>query len=148
MPLNAGPGNGGILDRERIVEVITRFSRIERECSHEISQKLGLSELQTSHLHYLKMIDGTADMTCGQLARQLNVTRPSVTGIVNKLIELGVAEKSRCSRDRRVFHIRLTEKGRHITRLESLVRQRIVDIIMNGLTEQEIHTFIRLMKKL
>lgn len=71
-----------------------------------------------------------------------------MTGIVNKLIELEVAEKSRCTRDRRVFYIRLTEKGRHITRLESLVQQRIVDMILNGLTEQEIHTLIRLMKKL
>ena len=136
------------MDREMIVEVITRFSRLSRECGHEISQKLGISELQINQLHYLKMIDGTSDMTCGQLARQLNVTRPSVTGIVNKLIELEVAEKSRCARDRRVFYIRLTEKGRHITRLESLVQQRIVDMILNVLTEQEIQTLIRLIKKL
>lgn len=136
------------MDREAIYEVIRKFSRLRRECSHEISEKLGACELQANQLYYLKMIDRTMDITCGELAQQLNVTKPSVTGIVNKLMELGVVEKSRCTRDRRIHYIKLTEKGRNITRLEYLSHQRMVDRILEVLSEEEIRTFIRLTQKL
>ncbi|WP_020587473.1 MarR family winged helix-turn-helix transcriptional regulator [Desulfobacter curvatus] len=136
------------MDREPIYEVIRKFSRLGRECNHEISEKLGVSELQVNQLYYLKMIDRTVDITCGELAEELNVTKPSVTGIVNKLIDLGVVEKSRCTKDRRIHYIKLTEKGRNINRLEYLSHQRVVDMILKVLTEEEIHTFIRLIKKL
>jgi len=136
------------LDREAIYEVIRKFSQLGRECSHEISEKLGVCELQDNQLYYLKIIDRAMDITCGELAGQLNITKPSVTAIINKLIELGVVEKSRCTRDKRIHYIKLTEKGRNITRLEYLSHQRMMDRILEVLSEEEIHTFIRLTKKL
>ncbi|WP_320039865.1 MarR family winged helix-turn-helix transcriptional regulator [uncultured Desulfobacter sp.] len=136
------------MDRDAIYEVIRKFSRLQRECSHEISEKLGACELQVNQLYYLKMIDRTMEITCGELAGQLNITKPSVTAIVNKLIALGVVEKSRCTRDKRIHYIKLTEKGRNITRLEYFSYQRMVDRILQVFSEEEIHTFIRLTQKL
>ena len=136
------------MDREAIYEVIRKFSRLGRECSHEISEKLEACELQANQLDYLKMIDQTLEMTCSELAAQLHITKPSVTGIVNKLMDLDVVEKSRCTRDKRIHYIKLTEKGRNITRLEYLAHQRMVDRILEALSEEEVQTFIRLTQKL
>ncbi len=131
-----------------IYEAVRKFNGLGHECNLEISDRLGMSRLQLNQLHYLKIIDRTVDMTFGKFAEMLKVAKPSVTEIVNKLIQLEVVEKKRCTRDKRIFYIRLTEKGRNITRLPFLAEQRVVDIIVSALDDEEIDTFIKIIKKL
>ena len=136
------------MKRELIYEAVRKFNNLGQECNLEISDRLGMSELQINQLHYLKVIDRTVDMSFGKFAEILKVTKPSVTEIVNKLISLGVAEKTQCTRDKRIYYIKLTEKGRNIARLPFLAEQRVVDIINSALDDEEIETFIRILKKL
>ena len=107
-----------------------------------------MSQLQLNQLHYLKIIDRTIDLTFGRFAEILKITKPSVTEIVNKLMKLDCVEKKRCRADKRIFYIKLTDKGRNIARLQYLAEQRVVDIISSAFTDEEIDTFIRLIKKL
>lgn len=136
------------MKRERIYNAVRKFNSLGHECNLEISDKLDMSELQLNQLHYLKIIDRTVDITFGKLAEILNVTKPSVTEIVNKLVKLDCVEKNRCDNDKRKFYIKLTEKGRNIARLQYLSEQRVVEIIFKALDDEEIETFIRLIKKL
>ena len=136
------------MKRELIYEAVKKFNSLGHECNLEISDKLGMSELQVNQLHYLKIIDRTNDITFGKFAEILKVTKPSVTEIVNKLIKLNVVEKKQCAWDKRIFYIKLTEKGRNIARLPFLAEQRVVDIIASVLDDKEIDTFINIMKKL
>ena len=136
------------MTRERIFEAVRKFNGLGHECNLEISDKLGMSKLQVNQLHYLKVIDSTFEMTFGKFAEMLAVTKPSVTEIVNKLIKLNVVEKSRCERDKRIFYIKLTEKGRNIVRLPFLAEQKVVDIIIDTLNDDEIDTFIEIVNKL
>ncbi len=140
--------SGFILKRELIYGAVRKFNSLGHECNLQLSDKLGMSRLQLNQLHYLKIIDRTVDMTFGRFADILNVTKPSVTEIVNKLIKLDCVEKMRCPRDKRIFYIKLTEKGRNIAQLQYLAEQRVVDIILSNFNDQEIDTFIQLIKKL
>jgi DNA-binding MarR family transcriptional regulator len=140
--------NRFILKREIIYETVRKFNSLGHECNLEISDKLGMSKLQLNQLHYLKIIDRTIDITFGNFAEILKITKPSVTEIVNKLIKLNCVEKKRCHRDKRIFYIKLTEKGRNIARLQYLAEQRVVDIISDVFDDEEIDTFVRLIKKL
>ena len=140
--------SGFILKRELIYGAVRKFNSLGHECNLQISDKLGMSKLQLNQLHYLKIIDRTIDITFGKFSDILNVTKPSVTEIVNKLIKLECVEKIRCPRDKRIFYIKLTEKGRNIARLQYLAEQRVVDIIFNNFDDEEIDTFIKLIKKL
>jgi len=136
------------MKRELIYEAVRKFNSLGQECNLEISDKLGMSELQVNQLHYLKIIDRTVDMTFGKFAEILEVTKPSVTEIVNKLMKLEVVEKKRCTRDKRIFYIKLTDKGHNIARLSFLAEQRVVDIIVKALEDDEIDAFIKIIKKL
>ena len=136
------------MKRELIYEAVRKFNRLGHECNLEISDKLGMSELQLNQLHYLEIIDRSVELTFGKFAEILKVTKPSVTEIVNKLIKLGVVEKAQCTKDRRIFYIKLTEKGRNIAQLPFLAEQRVVDIIVSVLDDTEIDTFIQIIKKL
>ncbi len=140
--------SGLILKRELIYEAVRKFNSLGHECNLEISDKLGMSKLQLNQLHYLKVIDRTVDITFGKLAEILNITKPSVTEIVNKLVKLNCVEKKRSHMDKRIFYIKLTETGRNIVRLQYLAEQRVVDIIFNVFDDEEINIFIKLIKKL
>jgi len=136
------------MKRELIYEAVRKFNTLGQECNLDISDKLGLSELQINQLHYLKVIDRTDNMTFGKFAEILSVTKPSVTEIVNKLIKLNLVEKSQCCKDKRIYYIRLTEKGRNIVRQRFLSEQKVVDIIFDALDDEEIDLFIKIIKKL
>ena len=136
------------MKRELVYEAVRKFNSLGQECNLEIADKLDMSELQINQLHYLKVIDRTVDMSFGKFAEILKVTKPSVTEIVNRLIKLDVAEKTQCARDKRIFYIQLTEKGRNIAKLPFLAEQRVVDIIVSVLDDEEIDTFIKIIKKL
>jgi DNA-binding MarR family transcriptional regulator len=53
-------------------------------------------------------------MTPGQLTRELLVTAGNVTGIVDRLEQLGLVQRKRVPEDRRVVRVRLTARGRRL----------------------------------
>lgn len=134
--------------RELVYISVKKFNSLGNECNLELSDSLGMSKLQLNQLHYLKVIDRTIDLTFGQFAEMLRVTKPSVTEIVNKLIKLNCVRKRRSVEDGRIFHIELTEKGRNIAQISTLAEQRVVDIILEKFDDEEIETFVALIRKL
>ncbi|MBT3225214.1 MAG: MarR family transcriptional regulator [Deltaproteobacteria bacterium] len=134
--------------RELIYIAVKKFHGLAHECNLELSDHLGMSELQLNQLHYLNIIDRTVGLTFTQFAELLKVTKPSVTEIINKLIRLNCVEKIQSPDDGRIFYIELTEKGRNIAQISSLAEQRVVDIILERFDNNEINTFVTLIKKL
>ena len=63
--------------------------------------------------------------------------------IVNKLVKLDVVEKTQRTRDKCIFYIKLTKKGRNIAQLPFLAEQKAVDIIVSVSDDEEIDTFIK-----
>ena len=55
-------------------------------------------------------------MTPGELTRELLVTAGNVTGIVDRLARLGLAERRPVPQDRRAVRVRLTARGRQVMR--------------------------------
>jgi DNA-binding MarR family transcriptional regulator len=53
-------------------------------------------------------------MTPGELTRELLVTAGNVTGIVDRLVTLGLVERRKVPEDRRAIRVRLTAAGRRL----------------------------------
>jgi DNA-binding MarR family transcriptional regulator len=68
-------------------------------------------DLTPSRLAALTTLDDTGPMTLGQLAAMEQVSSPSMTRIVARLEELGLAEREMSSTDRRVVRVRITAQG-------------------------------------
>ncbi len=49
--------------------------------------------------------------TCSQIGEHLVAQVPDVTRLIDRLEQLGFAERVRCDKDRRVVHVRITRKG-------------------------------------
>lgn len=60
-------------------------------------------------IHHLEETRGTVRVS--DISSALGVTRPGMTRLVHELSENGAVTLSRDAKDRRVFHVSLTEKG-------------------------------------
>jgi DNA-binding MarR family transcriptional regulator len=49
--------------------------------------------------------------TCSEIGEHLVTQVPDVTRLIDRLEELGLAERVRCEEDRRVVHVKITRKG-------------------------------------
>ncbi|MCP4750828.1 MAG: winged helix-turn-helix transcriptional regulator [Proteobacteria bacterium] len=134
--------------RESVLKAIMKLHGLLSACRAEAAAPLDVMEMKVAQIQHLKTIDQWQDLTFSRFAEILSVTKPSVTEIVNKLIRLDCVEKHRCSVDGRIYYIRLTEKGKRISRQEYLRDQMVTDRILGVLDESELTVFIKLIDRI
>lgn len=84
----------------------------------------------------------------GRLASALRVTLPTVTGILDRLVEHGYLERLEAPEDRRLVLSRLTAKGvEQLERLESAGRARWVRVL-DRLTSAELEALLAAVERL
>jgi DNA-binding MarR family transcriptional regulator len=92
--------------------------------------------------------DGRAGMRLTDLSERLLVRPPSVTGIVDRLVRLGLVARRASSSDLRERHVRLTPAGRLlIRRVRAGHRKRIAEV-MRALSPAERAELHRLVDRL
>jgi len=77
-------------------------------------------------------------MTPGGLTRELLVTAGNVTGIVERLVRRGLAERHPVPEDRRAVRIRLTPGGRRLVRLAVPKHRRHVGSLLAGVAPDDL----------
>jgi DNA-binding MarR family transcriptional regulator len=105
------------------------------------------AELSMRQIYYFETILRMGHPTFSDLARQLNVTRPSVTAIVSKLIAMGYVRKEQDDEDRRAFHIVVTSKGEEFRRIHQAIHQQVVRRLTAQLDLQEVEQLTALLQK-
>ena len=91
---------------ERLRVAVARLARRLRQ------QSLGgLTPSQTSVLFTL---DNHGEMTMGRLAEQESITGPSATGIVGRLVDKGLVDRSPNPKDQRSALVSITPDGRRL----------------------------------
>jgi DNA-binding MarR family transcriptional regulator len=69
------------------------------------ADRLGIN---VTDLNCLNILSLTGEMTAGQLARAMGLTTASITGVLDRLEEVGYAQRERDLNDRRRVVVRLT----------------------------------------
>jgi DNA-binding MarR family transcriptional regulator len=129
---------------EQLIDLLTRnFADLETKAL----QESGLAELSMKQIVYLDHIAELERPTYSDLARRFNVSKPSVTAIVNRLIQKGYVEKIPSETDKRTSHILLTQKGRRLSEAHQNVHRKIAQHFAGVLSHEELHQFGRLLFK-
>lgn len=107
--------------------IIYLASRIRSRAHEFIIQELnqhGLKGLVPSHGAILIALYQNGSLSMKQLAQTIEKDKSTVTALVRKLIELGYIERIKSSTDRRVTHIKLTEKTlSHISDFQAISKK-------------------------
>lgn len=133
-----------IASLQQTVELIT--SLIAHMEAYTFQQD-GFSDLTLRQVLYMETISRLGHPSFGELAEALGIKRPSVTALVGKLIRLGYVQKAQDDEDRRSFHIIPTPKGEQFTHIHQKIHERVVQLLTDRLSEDEITQLAALMNK-
>jgi len=106
------------------------------------------SELTGKQMHYLEVISNLNNPNLSELATELNLSKPSITAIIDKFEEKGFIRKVKSDEDRRVSHIHMAKGGKEIEKVHSKIHSGISDMFTSKLTEGELKSLINLLSKI
>ena len=119
----------------------------------KIARRILLGFFQTvqipqSQLFAITTIYETGPCKLSQLSQQMNISAPTVTGIVDRLEKSGYVERRHDQADRRVIYIVLTPKGKGIARkLRATIRHKWRSII-SKLPAEDRENYLNILKKI
>ena len=94
-----------------IIEILSK-----RFLNYKVSEleKYNIENININFFQYIDIIGDMDAPTYGEVAQKLNLSKPAITAIVNKLIKENLVYKEQSMTDKRTYHIRLTKNGLEI----------------------------------
>ncbi len=105
------------------------------------------SDVTVAQLYYVEAIFRRGRPSLGELAKELRISKASVSTGVHKLIHKGLAKAEQSREDRRVYYISLTANGRRLIEAEKNAFREFSDGIRKALTDKEIRALGEILAK-
>ena len=107
----------------------------------------GSLDFTLSEIKALAAFRGDREYTMGELSKNAQVAMPSMTEMIDKLENNGMAERFRDTNDRRVVKVKLTAKGQKLRK--EFMQKRFNDLkkMFGKLSNEELDELITSLKK-
>ena len=83
-----------------------------------------------------------------QLSKKLQISAPTVTGIVDRLEKSGFVQRIPDIKDRRVINVDLTAEGRHIAKKLKITLKRKWKGLLSKLTSHDQNNYVGILRKI
>jgi len=96
----------------------------------------------------LSILNTQQSLKMTNLAEILHISLPGVTGLVNRMVKMGLVQRTYQESDRRVIFIQLTSNGKQaVARIESARRKAIERIFIN-LSPEDREAYLNILRKI
>jgi DNA-binding MarR family transcriptional regulator len=133
---------------DNLKETITYLSDLIEKILEETLDQSDFGDLTAQQLQYLKVLVKMKNPTLTELAREIGLSKPTVTVLIDKLTEKGYVKRVHSDEDRRVTHLYIDKKGKKINVLLEIAHERMAEKIRSGLNETETAILIELLRKI
>ncbi len=133
---------------EKIVYIISKLSHNLAEMEELAREKLNLKELTLAQMHYLEVLNQLENPNVTELATEMNLSKPTVTVALDKLIQKGYITKVQSDDDRRSSHLHLTKKGMLINQMHEHAHGQFAELMRESLEPDELEKLTLLLEKL
>jgi DNA-binding MarR family transcriptional regulator len=131
------------------VEAYLNMLRLSSDIIAEVEAFFAAYGCSQGRFTVLALLNRTPDkpLNPADLARRSGVTRATMTGLLQGLEHDGLVEREASSKDKRMFLVLLTKRGRkYVDEVLPELFRRIKEL-MNGLSDQERKLFLGLLEK-
>lgn len=113
---------------------------------HEFSEEY--SDITYNLFLYLRKINSLGNPTISELAKAMEVSKPSASNMVSKMAEKGLLKTKAFPKDGRVCLLELTDKGKKVVEIENWADMRFFEKIRKILDEEELEVLERIIEKI
>ena len=136
------------LKDEQIKEFIEKLFLSYRDTFSDSKSVLNKYSLGIAHNKVLHILSTYKGITIGELLSKLKITKQSLNRILRDLIKINVIVFKKDSKDTRVKHVYLNDKGEKIfNEIFSIQKKRIYNALLNS-SAKEVVDFNKVLKKL
>lgn len=133
------------------MEISKLFEKIDRYYQknlkeHEFSEEY--SDITYNIFLYLRKINSLDNPTVSKLANAMEVSKPSASNMVYKIMEKGLLKTKASPKDGRVCLLELTDKGKKVVEIENWADMRFFEKIHEILDEEELEILERIFEKI
>jgi len=109
---------------------------------------IGFPQVTTSQVVTLMSIYEKNTIRVGNLSKEMHVSPPTITGVVDRLVRGGYLRRTHDKQDRRAVNVELTNKGKRLVEnFLSEINKRWYGILRR-LTEEERENYLRILKRI
>jgi len=127
---------------------MAKLSAYMGRMEEEAKEQYNLNELTITQMHYLEMISELANPNLTELAIAMKLTKPTVTVLVDRLIEKELIYKVQSDEDRRSTHLHLSERGKLINQMHEYAHRRMAEAIEKKVNADEAAQLKLLLEKI
>lgn len=128
-----------------LVETFHAIMQVEEQMLHSSTLDLSIGEL-----HMIEAIakDRSQGKTIGDIAQEMDLSMPSVTIAINKLVKKGYVEKYRCQQDARRVFVKVTRQGVRADTAHRFFHEQMIRSVVKEITPAEQEVLLKGVKSL
>jgi MarR family transcriptional regulator, organic hydroperoxide resistance regulator len=130
---------------DAILEAIVYLSTESRRITKELARRADLTGPQ---LTVLKLLEGLGDLSLSDLSERIRAQNSTVTGIIDRMEREGLVVRARSTEDRRVVHIKLTDRGAKIAEQIAVEPMEIFRAALESLSPVEMRDLLKILTKI
>lgn len=106
------------------------------------------SDISFNTFLYLRKINSLGTPTMSEMAKAMEVSKPSASNMVSKMAEKELVETRRSPKDGRVCLLALTDKGKKVVEIEKEADTKFLEKVRKILDEEELEILERIFEKI
>ncbi len=130
---------------DSIVETIIYLYTESRRLTKGMAREVGLTGPQ---LTVIKLLETFENLSLSNLSERIRAQNSTVTGIIDRMEREGLVRRERSTVDRRVVHIRLSDKGQKLAKQIQVEPMEIFREALESLSQADLRDLLRIMNKL
>jgi DNA-binding MarR family transcriptional regulator len=130
---------------DAIVETIIYLYTESRRLTKGMAREVGLTGPQ---LTVIKLLETFENLSLSSLSERIRAQNSTVTGIIDRMEREGLVRRERSTTDRRVVHIRLSDKGLRLAQKIQVEPMEIFRGALLSLSAADLRDLLRIMNKL
>jgi DNA-binding MarR family transcriptional regulator len=97
-------------------------------------------DIAPPHFEIMKLLEEAKTLHVAEIGERLQIARPQMTHLIDRLVELGIVERQPGTEDRRMINIMLTDKGKRIIKEHDSDIMNATKEMLSCLTDEELES--------
>src|SRR5579875_2093720 len=111
-------------------------------------RQLSTLGITPSEFRVLRLLSKCGTCPMDKLARDQLMTPGGMTGLIDHLEGIGLIQRIKSKKDRRIINIQITKKGSSVVDKGNETYRRFLEKSLEDLSEEEIYSFLRVLNKM